>query len=110
VPPTETISAFLGVVVDIWAILMARKPREWRHWWCAHLGISDLNTTREQWRRLEGRLQLAAILVGTVAFAVALFAGSAVVWAVGKRDFGAEAPMGDSARSIGANRGINAPR
>jgi len=103
-PPTETITAFAALVVAIWAIIMARDPRSWRHWWCAQLGVSDLNTTRQQRRWQEQRLQIAAIAVGVLGLIVALFAGSAVVWSVKEMDFGARSVQRQGVISVGSGR------
>lgn len=89
---------------------MARDPRGWRNWWCAQLGISDLETTRQQRRWQERRLRIVAMAVGVVGLIVALFAVSAVVWSVRQMDFGASRVMPNSVRSIDVNRGANARR
>ena len=109
-PPTETAAAFAALVVAVWAIIMARDPRGWLNWWCAQLGISGLETTRQQRRWQEWRLRIVAMAVGVVGLIVALFAVSAVVWSVRQMDFGASKLMPNSVRSIDVNRGANARR
>ena len=103
-PPTETITAFAALVVAIWAIIMARDPRTWRQWWCAQLGVSDLDTTRKQRRWQEQRLQIAAIAVGVLGLIVALFAGSAVVWSLREMDFGARSVQRQGVIAVGSGR------
>jgi hypothetical protein len=103
-PLTETITAFAALVVATWAIVMARDPRSWRYWWCAQLGLSDLNTTRQQRRWQEQRLKIAAIAVGVLGLVVALFAGSAVVWSVRQMNFGLRTVKTEGVISVGSGR------
>ena len=83
---------------------MARDPRGWRNWWCAQLGISDLETTRQQRRWQERRLRIVAMAVGVVGLIVALFAGSAVVWSVREMDFGRRPVKAEAVISVGSGR------
>jgi Na+/melibiose symporter-like transporter len=68
--------AVLGIVavfLAVWALLTARDPKRWRQWWMAMLGLTDMNTTREQRRRQEFYISIG----GYVAFS--LFLGVSVI-------------------------------
>ena len=68
----------LAVFLAVWAMLTARDPKRWRQWWMAMLGLTDMNTTREQRRRKEFYLSIA----GYVAFSLLLGASAISAYCV----------------------------
>lgn len=63
----------IAIFLAVWGLVTARDPKGWRQWWMAMLGLTDMNTTREQRRRQEFYLSIG----GYVAFS--LFLGMSVI-------------------------------
>lgn len=63
----------IAASLAVWALVTALDPKGWRQWWMAMLGLTDMNTTREQRRRQEFYLSLG----GYIAFS--LFLGLTVI-------------------------------
>lgn len=65
--------AIIAIFLAVWGLVTARNPKQWRQWWMAMLGRTDMDTTREQRRRQEFYLSIG----GYVAFS--LFLGVSVI-------------------------------
>ena len=82
------LAAIISLFAAVWAIFMARNPKEWRITWMNFLGIIDLNSTREHRRRQEGHLKIISIILCIL---LLLISASCIYWVVlevqeGKRE------------------------
>lgn len=57
-PVGTAILTIILIFLAVWAVVIARNPKEWRLWWMTFLGIADLNSTRMQRRQQEHYLSI----------------------------------------------------
>ena len=69
-PVWTAILAIVTLFLAVWALVIARAPKEWRLWLMTFMGIADLNSTREDRRRQEFNISIICYVMFSMCLAV----------------------------------------